>query len=91
MTRDHKMNATLTRIPLSCQPRSDWTEIAVEWPYGIPMATYRAFPNGGTARWAICDFPVESVGGAENIAGLDVEQNPTGVWEWVVELREAVA
>lgn len=49
---------TQARRVMSFQPKPEWTEIAVEERYpGHPMATYRAFPGRGTARWAICDSP----------------------------------
>ncbi|HEX5704912.1 MAG TPA: hypothetical protein VFX97_17065 [Pyrinomonadaceae bacterium] len=50
---------TQTRRVLKFQPNPDWTEIAVEYPHANnePVATYRAFPNGGSARWAICGCP----------------------------------
>lgn len=48
---------SMTRRIINPQPPDGATEVRLENPYGIPMVTYRAFPNGGTARWAVCECP----------------------------------
>lgn len=53
---------TQTRRVLKYQPRPEWTEIAVEYRYGRATATYRAFPDGGSARWSICECPLGGEG-----------------------------
>ncbi len=45
---------TVTRRLINPQPKPEWTELAIEYPYGKAMLTYRAFPGRGTARWQIC-------------------------------------
>lgn len=53
---------TQTRRIMKHQPRDDYTEIRVEYPHGRAMATYRAFPDGGSARWGICECPYGKIG-----------------------------
>ncbi|KKM73031.1 hypothetical protein LCGC14_1414650 [marine sediment metagenome] len=48
-----------TRIsrPIKPQPPNGATEVCVEGVYGESAVTYRAFPDGGSARHAICACP----------------------------------
>lgn len=48
---------TQTRRIMKLQPDPGWTEIGIEYPFGRAMATYRAFPKSGPARWAIGSAP----------------------------------
>ena len=57
----------ITRRVMKTQPHDDWTEIAVEYPYGRALATYRAFPNGGSARWGIEECPYGQPGDRLNV------------------------
>lgn len=53
---------TQTRRVMKCQPRAHYTEIAVDTYSSHAVATYRAFPNAGTARWGICRCPYGTIG-----------------------------
>jgi hypothetical protein len=49
---------TQTRRVMKCQPRGDYTEVRAEYVDAGPVvATYRAYPQGGSARWGICSCP----------------------------------
>ena len=48
---------TQTRRAMKTQPPDGATEVRVEWVYGELVATYRAFPDGGSARSGICACP----------------------------------
>ncbi len=89
---------TQTRRVLKCQ-KSDATELGIQ-SIGhatkgyILQATYRAFPKGGSARWALCEFPYGligdrlwvretfSIGGNGYFYRADVKQPETIKYSW---------
>jgi hypothetical protein len=48
---------TQTRRVLKPQPPADRDKCWVEYPHGQPMACYRSFPDGGSARTGLCECP----------------------------------
>ncbi len=50
---------TMTRRVMNFQPKPEWTELRVEPSSdgSESLVTYRAYPDGGSARWAICACP----------------------------------
>lgn len=48
---------TQTRRVVKPQPPPDRNRCWVEYPHGKPMALYKSFPDGGSARTGLCECP----------------------------------